>query len=103
MIKDTLKKRGIMREGNKTSNGSYVIDLEDSNDFGRFYSLLDKNDDVEELGDNTINNTHTISLIYMYEGLHINLTADFDSDEYRVVVKDIGKGKEEIEDEDDDN
>lgn len=103
MIKDTLKKLGIMREGNKTSNGSYVIDLEDSNDFGRFYSLLDKNEDVEELGDNTINNTHTISLIYMYEGLHINLTADFDSDEYRVVVKDIGKGKEEIEDEDDDN
>ena len=103
MIKDRLKEIGIVREGNKTKGGSYVIDIEDSDDFGRFYSLLDKNPKVEEMDDNTVNNIHTVSLIYLYDGLHINLTADFDADIYKMIVKDIGKEEEEVEDGDTDD
>jgi hypothetical protein len=102
MIRDKLKEIGIVREGNNTRNGSYVIDIEDSDDFGRFYSLLDKSPKVEELDDNTINNIHTVNLIYLYDNLHINLTADFDEDIYKVVVKDIGKEEEKVEDDDTD-
>lgn len=109
MMKDVLKEIGIMREGTMTKNGSYLIDIEDSDDFGRFYSILDKNSKVEEMEDNTINNIHTISLMYVYKDVLINLTADFDGDKYTLIAKDIentnfknetDEDEEEEEDED---
>lgn len=99
MIKDILKEIGIVREGSLTKNGSYTIDIEDSDDFGRFYSILDKSSKVEEMEDNAINNVHTISLVYLYKDILINLTADFDGDKYTLIAKEINR--DEFEDEED--
>ena len=104
MIKDILKEIGIVREGSLTKNGSYTIDIEDSDDFGRFYSILDKSSKVEEMEDNTINNVHTISLVYLYKDILINLTADFDGDKYTLIAKEINRDdfEDELEDDDED-
>lgn len=101
MIKDVLREIGIMREGTQSPKGSYVIDIEDSDDFGRFYSMLDKNDAVDELEDSNINNNHAINLVYEYKNILINLTADFDADVYKLIATEVGdNGKDEDEDDD---
>lgn len=94
-IETMLKDIGIQRKGNMTRSGAYMIDLEDSEDFGRFYSLLDRSNKVRELDDNNINNIHTIVLLYIYKNLQITLSADLDEDKYSLVATPISE--EDIE------
>ena len=94
-MEEVLKEIGITRKGEYSKRGSYVIDMEDSDDFGRMYSILDKNKDVEELGDNAINNIHTINLIYLYGDYQLNLTADFDADKYMLIVTKLDDSEED--------
>jgi len=46
-MEEFLKSLGINGQLQK-SKSSYVLDINDSNEYGRIYSLLDKNDEVEE-------------------------------------------------------
>ena len=41
MIKDVLRDLNIVFEGEYSKDGSYVIDLYDSDQFGKIYSLLE--------------------------------------------------------------
>ena len=46
-MEEFLRSLGITGDLQK-SNASYVMDISGSNEYGRIYSLLDKNKEVEE-------------------------------------------------------
>lgn len=86
-IKDVLIELGINKNGTYSRDGSFVIDLEeDSNEFGKIYSILDKNPDVEYMESNSLLTIDNSSLYYKYKNFQINILADFNNDEYKVVI-----------------
>lgn len=86
-ITDSLKELGIYRPGVYSTDGSYIIDLEDSSDdFGRVYSLLDKNSNAEYMQDNSLLTVDNASMYYRYDDIQINIIADFRNNHYKVVA-----------------
>lgn len=81
-----LKELGIDNYGTTSSNGMYVVDFESSDEFGKAFSKLDRNDDVEYLSDISSLNVSTSNLAYNYKDHRINLIADFDNDTYKLVI-----------------
>ena len=65
-MESVLRKLNIYLEGSYSKDGSYVVDIYDSDDFGRVYSLLDNNNNVEELDDSSLLNQHSANISYLY-------------------------------------
>ena len=87
---EVVKELGINRKGTFSRNGSYVIDLEDSSDdYGKVYSLLDKNPDVDYMEDNSLLTVDNGSMYYRYEDYMINLVGDFKNNHYKVVISEV--------------
>lgn len=84
-----LQKLGITQVGHYTKTNTYVIDIEDSNEYGKIYSLLDKSEEVEEDEDSSTITIHTSNIIYESDNFHFNLIADFDQDTYKLVCKEF--------------
>lgn len=85
-IRKVLQELGIEERGNYSKDDSYVVDLPNSDEFGKIYSKLDKNDDVEYLEDNSLLTVNNASMYYRYDDIQITLIADFLNDEYKVVA-----------------
>ncbi len=86
-IEELITKLRINREGTRSRDGSYVIDLNSADDFGRMYSLLDNNDELEYLDTVSLLNVNNSSLNYKYKDLYqIALMADFNEDQYKIVI-----------------
>ena len=84
---EILRELGIDLDGTYDSEGGYVVDLNSSADFGKVYSKLDKNDDLNFLESNSLLTTDNASLIYRYEDeVEITLLGDFNNDKYQLVV-----------------
>ena len=86
-IEKELSKIGIFGDFSKGKNNSIVLDLEDSDAFGKMFSLFDRASEVELQEDTLIMNTHTANINYEYKNYLITLTADFDADNYKLIVK----------------
>ena len=77
--------------GEKGRGETYVINLRDYDDFGKVQSKLDRNQDVEEQGENALVTKSGTSLLYSYEDeegsvYQINLLGDAEADTARVVI-----------------
>ena len=84
-----LKEIGITQVGHYNNKNNYIIDIEDSNEYGKIYSKLDKNDLVEENDDSssiTANNSH---IVFESDDYQFTLIADFENDAYKLVCKEI--------------
>lgn len=85
-MKELLNKIGINQIGYYSSKNTYVIDFENSKEYDRVFSKLDKSDLVEENDDASVINVDVSNIMYMNENYSLNLIADFDSDTYKLVV-----------------
>lgn len=85
-MKEMLKSLGITYDGAYSNSGSYVVDLMDSNSFGKVYTALDKNDDVEEITDTNLVTVDNVNISYLYDDYQLTLVADFENDDYRLIV-----------------
>lgn len=83
---EVLRKLGVVLDGEFTKDGSYVADIYDSDEFGRVYSALEKNDEVEELYDHSLLTIHNTSVSYLYGDYQITLVADFDQNLYKLTM-----------------
>lgn len=93
-IKEFLKTLNITKAGQESSNNSYVIDIDTYDEYGKFFSILEKAYDagkIDQLENNSVISTHTTDVSYItpedsevtYE---ISLLGDLDQDIYRLVV-----------------
>ena len=87
---ELLSKIGINRDGTYSNNGSYIVDLKDSNDFGRIYSKLENSDDLDLQEDTLLLTIHNSNIEYRYEDeFQLVLKADWDNDSYELVVSEL--------------
>ena len=84
-MEELLKSIGITAKGIYTKNGSYVVDIKDYDEYGKYYSLLDKSD-LEEVQDTAQITLHTTNLTYANDQYQVVLQADLDEDLYKIVV-----------------
>lgn len=84
-MEELLKKIGITAKGQYSKNGSYIVDIKDYDEYGKYYSLLDKSD-LEEVQDTAQITLHTTNITYANDQYQVVLQADLDEDLYKVVV-----------------
>lgn len=85
-MKEFLDRIGIKEKGEYTSDDVYVIDLKDYDIYGKYFSLLDRCDEVEEVLDTSMITFHTTTVTYTSDEFQIVLQADLDEDLYKIVV-----------------
>lgn len=84
-MEELLKQIGITTKGEYTKNGAYVVDIKDYNEYGRYFSLLEKSE-LEEVQDTAQVTIHTTNVTYASDNYQIVLQADLDEDLYKLVV-----------------
>lgn len=85
IMEELLKKIGITAKGEYTKDGAYVIDIKDYNEYGKYFSLLEKSN-LEEVQDTCQITLHTTNVTYASEDYQLCLQADLDEDMYKLVV-----------------
>lgn len=88
-MEEFLNSIGIHKEGTYSRSGSYIIDLDSDEDFGRIYTILDKSDEIEELSDNQLITVDEASVSYTSDDYLITLTGDFNSGIYRLTCTEL--------------
>ena len=96
-MKDFLSQMDIHNEGEFTSSGNYIVDIEDSDEFNRIFSKLDKSDLVDENEDSSVVNLDVTNILYFSDKYSLNLIADFKQDIYKLVVTDLEEYSDEEE------
>ena len=84
-MEELLKEIGITTTGTYTKNGSYVVDIKDYNEYGKYFSLLEKSN-LEEVQDTSQVTIHTTNITYASDKYQLVLQADLDEDMYKLVV-----------------
>ena len=88
-MEEFLKRLGITAEGVLADDGTYVIEIPDSNMYARYFSILEKTDVVEEDESSSQLTSSASSIQYSNELYNITLMSDFDEDIYRLTIKEI--------------
>ena len=86
-MNELLKQIGIDAEPVKGKDGGYNIDIEDSNEYGRYFSKLDKSDLVEEEQDASSVNFENSSIQFTNDNYTLTLIADFENDTYSLNIR----------------
>lgn len=94
-MKELLSKIGISNPGEFSEEGNYVVDFENSQQFNKAFSRLDKSDLVDENEDASVTNLDVSNVMYESDKYALNLIADFGQDIYKLVVSEIDKKEEE--------
>ncbi len=89
-IEDYLSSLNITQEG-IYNDDSYIIDLSNSDAYGRMFTKLDSSEDLELLDKNQVITEEGSSLIYESKSypLILNLISDWESDRYQLIVNEI--------------
>ena len=85
-MREFLDKLGIKFPGRYEDNGDYVVDIENSNDYSKVYSILDKSNEIHELEDDSVFDVEKNTLNYEAEKYDITLQADLEGDEYKLII-----------------
>ena len=88
-MKDILKKIGITEAGYFSEDGNYIVDFENSNQFNKAFSRLEKSDEVEENEDSSVIDLNVSNVLYVNDDYSFNLIAEFEQDVYRLVVSEL--------------
>lgn len=89
-VEEYIKGLGIDKDIEETEDG-YIINLMNSNEFGKMFTKLEKSDDLDPLEDNQVVTEQGSSLMYesKSESYILNLIADFEGDVYQLVINNI--------------
>lgn len=87
-MEEFLKELGITKQGRKNENGFYVIDIDDSDEFGKIFSRLDKSDLVDEDEESSSITLDSANITYLGDDYTITLMGDFENDtDYKLVMR----------------
>lgn len=88
MIEKALRELGIDKIGYYDKDKSYVVDIDDSDEWGEYDSILEKSD-YDFLDEKSTLNYNNSNQVYQKDDLQISLIADFDNDLYKLVVQEV--------------
>lgn len=88
-MKELLRQLGINAVGNYTDDGSYVIDIDNSDKWGVYYSKLDNSDLLELQEESSLLTADNASQIYFSDEYQLALVADFDNEIYKLVISEL--------------
>ena len=88
-MEDFLNELGIQGDFYDSKDGSKIMDIKDSNEYGKIYSKLDKTDLVYELEDSSQITLDNSSIQYQSDNYVITLIADFSQDIYKLTIREI--------------
>lgn len=86
---------GIDKSGKMDDSGSYIIELENYDEFGKMFAILEKRveDNIIEQDDSrNVINSHTTDVSYRYisedgnSEYLVTLQAELDSDIYQIII-----------------
>lgn len=84
-MEQELEKLGIDQKGEEGKDGSYVITIDNSDEWGKIFSKLDGSD-LEELEENSLLTDNNSSFIFQSDDYQFNLLADFSANQYKLVI-----------------
>lgn len=85
-IPEILTKLGIEDTGGY-QNDKYVIELSNSNEFSKMYTLLDNSEEVEINEFATLITDKVSEMQFEGEGYVVRLVGNFTTDLYKIVIK----------------
>jgi hypothetical protein len=85
-MKELLKKIGIDIPGYYSDSNTYVVELDDSNEYSKAFTKLDNTDLVDEMSDSSVSNAYVSNVMYINDYYSINIIADFESETYKIIV-----------------
>lgn len=88
-MKELLNKIGITEAGHFEKDGSYVIEFETDKQYNKAFSRLDRSDLLEENPDGGTVSINASVIVYESEEFVLQLLADYDKDEYKLIIKEV--------------
>ena len=85
-MKELLKKIGINNPGYYSDSSTYVVELDDSDEYSKAFTKLDKTDLVDAMSDSRVRNAYVSNVMYINDYYSINIIADFESETYKIIV-----------------
>ena len=79
---------GITQPGSYV-DGVYVIPLNNSNEYSRIYTILDKSDKCDLDGEEINLDVQQSLMVYLADEFDIKLQANFDTDDYSVSFEEV--------------
>lgn len=88
-MQDLLNKIGITQPGYYFDKNTYIIDLENADQYSKVFSKLDRSKEVKELQSSSISNTSISNVMYVNDDYNLNLIADFDNNVYKLAIYEL--------------
>lgn len=86
-MEQLLQEIGIHEKPQLGSDGTYVIDIKDSNEYGVYYSKLDRSDLLDEDEESSNVTIDGSTIVYISDDYTLTLIADFASDQYKLTIR----------------
>lgn len=84
-MKEFAEQLGLDLDG-KMEGDKYIIELEDSDEYSKVYTLLDSSDLVDIDEEATLLTDKVGELLFLGDEFDVKLVGNFNSDIYRVVI-----------------
>lgn len=86
-----LKNLGVDKSGTYSEDGSFVVDIDSSDEFGKIFSILEDSDLLIPQEDNGILTDESANMNYLYEDedFLISLSGDLENDIYQMTITEI--------------
>ena len=88
-MQDLLNKIGITQPGYYSDKNTYIIDLENADQYSKVFSKLDRSKEVKELQSSSISNASISNVMYVNDDYNLNLIADFNNNVYKLVIYEL--------------
>ena len=86
-MEEFLKELGINKEPTESEDGVLVIDIANSDEYAKYYSLLEKSDLVEEDQYSSQLTLEASSIQYVNDDFTITLLSNLEADTYQLTIK----------------
>ena len=86
-MEELLNELNLDIEPTKLDANKYEIDLDNSNEYAKMYSMLNNSEIVKEDIDSSQLTSDTSSLQFTANNLTVTLLADFNADTYKMILR----------------
>lgn len=86
-MEEFLKEVGITKEPTLSEDGTMVVEIDNSNEYAKFYSILEKSELVDEDETSSQLTLEASSIQYVGDDYVITLMSDLEADTYKLTIK----------------